>query len=164
MVRLVSVEDYYPRLDETKYCFVCGLDNPKGLKLECYVEDENAVVASYIAPDYLCGFKFKKPVAGFIGFLHGGMHCALLDCLGLWTFIALRKKPAVSTEFSVKLLKPVFVGEKMYLRGEIMSEKDDVVIVKAEIRNSRKELCTVSEIRLRVLSEELLKMFTGKEE
>jgi acyl-coenzyme A thioesterase PaaI-like protein len=68
----------------------------------------------------------------------------------------------VTTEISAKLLKPVFVGEKMYLRGEIMSEKDDVVIVKAEIRNSRKELCTVSEIKLRVLSEELLKKFTGK--
>jgi len=163
MVRLVSVEDYYPRLDETKYCFVCGLDNPKGLKLECYVEDEKAVVASYIAPDYLCGFKFKKPVAGFKGFLHGGMHCALLDCISLWTSFT-RKKPAVTTEINAKLLKPVFVGEKMYLRGEIMSDKNDVVIVKAEIRNSAKELCTVSEIKLRVLSEELLKKFTGKEE
>ncbi len=142
-------------LNETKYCFVCGPDNPKGLKLEPYVEDENAVVASYIAPDHLCGFK---------GIVHGGMHCALLDCISLWTFFALRKKPAVSTEFSVKLLKPVFVGEEFYLRGEIMSEKDDVVIVKAEIRNSRKELCTVSEIKLRVLSEELLKKFTGKKE
>jgi len=151
-------------LDETKYCFVCGPDNPKGLKLEPYLEDENAVVASYIAPEYLCGFKFKKPVAGFKGFLHGGMHCALLDCLSMWTFVALRLKLVVTTEFNVKLLKPVFVGEKIYLRGEIISEKDDVVIVKAEIRNSRKELCTVSEIKLRVLSEELMKKFTGKEE
>jgi len=150
-------------LDETKHCFVCGPDNPKGLKLEPYLEDENAVVASYIAPDYLYGFKFKKPVAGFKGFLHGGMHCALLDCISLWTSFA-GKKPAVTTELSVKLLQPVFIGEKMYLRGEITSEKDDVVIVRGEIRNSRKELCTVSEIKLRVLSEELLKMFTGKEE
>jgi len=141
--------------DETKHCFVCGPDNPQGLKLDPYVEDENAVVASYIAPDYLCGIK---------GIVHGGMHCALLDCISGWTIFALRKKPAVTTKFSVKLLKPVFVEEKMYLRGEIMSEKDDVVIVRGEIRNSRKELCTVSEIKFRILTEELLKKFTGKEE
>ena len=168
MVRLRALPESLPPSpdlpwDETKYCFVCGPDNPKGLKLKAYAEDEKAVVASYIAPEYLCGFKFKKPVAGFKGFLHGEMHCALLDCLCMWAFITLRLKPVVTTEFNVKLLKPIFVGEKMYLRGEIVSEKDDVAIVKGEIRNSRKELCTVSEVKLRVLSGELLKKFTGKE-
>jgi len=150
-------------LDETKHCFVCGPDNPNGLKLEPYLENEKVVVASYTAPDYLLGFKFKKPIAGFKGFLHGGMHCALLDCISLWTSFA-RKKPAATTEISVKLLKPVLLGETIHLRGEIVSEKDDIIIVRGEIRNSRKELCTVSKIKLRVLSEELLKKFTGKEE
>ena len=41
-------------LDETKHCFVCGPDNPKGLKLEPYVKDENAVV---------CSQSFYYPVA-----------------------------------------------------------------------------------------------------
>jgi acyl-coenzyme A thioesterase PaaI-like protein len=139
-------------LDETKHCFVCGPDNPEGLKLEPYIENENAVVASYVAPDYLCGFK---------GIVHGGMHCALLDCLSLWTSY-LQGKPAVTTEFNVKLLKPVFVGEEIYLRSEMVSEEDDVVIVRGEIRNNRKELCTVSEIRARVLSKERLNKFTGE--
>ena len=138
-------------LDETKHCFVCGPDNPRGLKLEPFKENGNAVVASYIAPDYLCGFK---------GIVHGGMHCALLDCLSLWASY-LQGKPAVSTELNVKLLKPVFVGEEMYLRSEIVLEEDDSVIVRGEIRDSQKELCTVSEIKARVLSKELLKKFTG---
>jgi len=139
-------------LDETKHCFVCGPDNPQGLKLEPFIENENAVVASYVAPDYLCGFK---------GIVHGGMHCALLDCLSLWVSY-LQGKPAVTTEFNVKLLKPVFVGEEIYLRSEMVSEEDDVVIVRGEIRNNRKELCTVSEIRARVLSKERLNKFTGE--
>ena len=141
-------------LDATKQCFVCGPDNVKGLKLEPYQENNKAVVASYVAPDYLCGFK---------GIVHGGMHCALLDCLSMWACY-LQGKPSATTEFNVKLMKPVYVGEEIYLRSEIVSEDSDSVIVRGEIRNNRKELCTVSEIRARVLSKELMKKFTGETE
>ncbi len=148
-------------LDETKYCFVCGPDNSQGLKLEPYMEDEKAVVASYVAPDHLCSYKFKKAVGGSKSPLHGGIQCALLDCLSAWIFFALKKKLVVTIEFDVRLLKPLFVGEKMYLRAEIATEKDDYVIVGGEIRNNQKELCTVSKIKYRVLSEELIKKFAS---
>ena len=147
-------------LDETKYCYVCGPANPQGLKLEPYIEGEKAVVASYVAPDYLCSYKFKKAVGVFKAPLHGGIQCALLDCLSAWIFFALKKKLVVTTEFDVKLLKPLFVGEKIDLRAEIVSEKNGYVCVGGEIRNNRRELCTVSEIKYRVLSEELMKKFT----
>jgi len=152
----------YMHLDETKYCFICGPDNPLGLKMEPYLEDENVVVASYIAPNHLCGYNFKKTASSFKGIVHGGILSSMLDCLGGWVFYVLRKKLVVTTEFNVKFLKPVFVGEKMYLRSEMLSEKDDIVTVRGEIRNNRKELCTVSEIKYKILSEELLKKFIEK--
>lgn len=138
-------------LDATKQCFVCGPDNPKGLKLEPYIEDDKVVVASYTAPDHLCGFK---------GLVHGGIHCALLDCMSMWASY-LQGKPAVTTQFNVRLLKPILIGERMSLRSEVESEEGNDVIVKGEIRNARNELCIVSEIRARVLSDELQKKFTG---
>ncbi len=146
-------------LNETKYCFVCGPENSQGLKLTPYIEDGNVVVASYIAPIHLCSYKFKKAVGSFKALLHGGIQCALLDCLSAWIFFALRKQLVVTTEFDVKLMKPLFVKEKMYLRAEIVSENDDGVIVRGEIRNNRRELCTVSKIKYKVLSKELMKKF-----
>jgi len=138
-------------LDSTKHCFVCGPDNPKGLKLEPYIDNGNTVVASYIAPDHICGFK---------GFLHGGMHCALLDCMSAWASQA-QGKTIATTHINMRLLKPVLIGERISLRSEIASEEGNDVIIKGEIRNSKGELCTVSEIRARVLSDELLLKFTS---
>lgn len=146
-------------MDETKYCFVCGTENPNGLKLEPYAEDNRAVIASYTAPDYLCSYKFQDG-SGAKAPVHGGILCALLDCLSAWVFFYLRKKLMVTIELNVRLLNPVFVGEKMYLRAEIISEKDDSFIVKGEIRNSEKDLCTVSEIKYKVLNENLMEKFT----
>jgi acyl-coenzyme A thioesterase PaaI-like protein len=138
-------------LDSTKQCFVCGPDNTEGLKLEPYIDNGNVVFASYTAPDHLCGFK---------GFLHGGMHCALMDCMSAWAS-KVRGKTVATTHLNVRLLKPVLIGERMSLRSEIASEEGNDVIIKGEIRNARDELCTVSEIRARVLSDELLQKFTG---
>ncbi len=141
--------------DWTKYCYVCGPDNPKCLKLEPYIDDENvnALFASYVAPDYLCGFK---------GILHGGMHVPLLDCMCLW-LCYLQGKPVITTEFNVKLLKPALTGEELYLRSELVSDDGKSVIVKGEIRNSKRELCTVAKITGKILSKESFTKFTGKE-
>lgn len=148
-------------LDESKTCFVCGPQNPKGLGLDPCREDEKSVVATYIAPDYLRGYRFRTATGDFRNILHGGISCALLDCLGAWIVYALRKKLVVTTEFKLKLLKPVFTGEKMHLRVEIVSDTDDDVTVRGEIRNCRRELCTTSRIKYRVLSEELQKKLTN---
>jgi acyl-coenzyme A thioesterase PaaI-like protein len=114
---LKSLWPMHPK--ETKHCFICGPDNPKGLKLKPYVEDEKAVVASCIVPDHLCGIK---------GFVQGGILCAMLDCISGWTIFALRGRPALTTKIIVRLLRPVFGEEKISLRGEIMSEEDMIIL------------------------------------
>ena len=142
-------------LDESKTCFVCGTENPRGLGLDPCLEDEKTVVARYIAPNYLRGYKFRTSTGEFRNILHGGIRCALLDCLGAWIVYIIRKMLVVTTEFEVKLLKPVFTGEELHLRVEIIAEIDNDVIVNGEIRNCRGELCTTSTIKYRILSEQL---------
>ncbi|MBT3188540.1 MAG: PaaI family thioesterase [Anaerolineae bacterium] len=54
----------------SKMCFVCGLDNPVGLKLHIYQTEPGVIETTYIAPDYFQGYP---------GVLHGGIVATILD-------------------------------------------------------------------------------------
>jgi acyl-coenzyme A thioesterase PaaI-like protein len=51
-------------------CFVCGIENPIGLKLKFYTDDEKRCIAR---------FRAKPEHQGYPGQLHGGLISSLLD-------------------------------------------------------------------------------------
>ncbi|MDK1027832.1 MAG: PaaI family thioesterase [Anaerolineae bacterium] len=51
-------------------CFICGLENPVGLRLKIYITEPGVIQATYTAPDHFQGYP---------GILHGGITAALLD-------------------------------------------------------------------------------------
>lgn len=51
-------------------CFVCGLQNPYGLKLRFYERKPGEVTSQYIVPEYFQGYP---------GVVHGGIVAAMLD-------------------------------------------------------------------------------------
>jgi hypothetical protein len=54
----------------SRMCFVCGIDNPIGLHLSFYTDDEGRCVAR---------FRPKPEHQGYPGHLHGGIISTLLD-------------------------------------------------------------------------------------
>jgi acyl-coenzyme A thioesterase PaaI-like protein len=56
----------------SRMCFVCGVDNPIGLHLSFYTDDEGRTVAR---------FRPKPEHQGYPGHLHGGLISTLLDVL-----------------------------------------------------------------------------------
>ncbi|MFH2102680.1 MAG: PaaI family thioesterase [Chloroflexota bacterium] len=54
----------------SRHCFICGIDNPIGIKLKIYQAENGEVEASYTAPEHFQGYP---------GILHGGIVAALLD-------------------------------------------------------------------------------------
>jgi len=54
----------------SKMCFVCGKENPVGLKLDFYETAPGEVTAHYTAPDHFQGYP---------GVLHGGIAATILD-------------------------------------------------------------------------------------
>ncbi len=54
----------------SKMCFVCGLENPVGLKLHIYQTEPGVIETIYIAPDHFQGYP---------GVLHGGIVATILD-------------------------------------------------------------------------------------
>ena len=51
-------------------CFVCGIDNPIGLHLSFYTDDEGRCIAR---------FRPRPEHQGYPGYLHDGIISALLD-------------------------------------------------------------------------------------
>lgn len=68
-------------LEDDRYCFACGLDNPDGLRIE-WITSGKTATATFI-PD--------RKYQGWKGILHGGITATLLDeamtrlCLSLIT-------------------------------------------------------------------------------
>lgn len=55
----------------SRMCFVCGRENPCGLKLKFYEDPEDRVVrAEFVVPE---------PYQGYPGVVHGGIVAAILD-------------------------------------------------------------------------------------
>jgi acyl-coenzyme A thioesterase PaaI-like protein len=54
----------------SRHCFVCGRENPYGLKLEFYENQPGEVVVDYTVPEQFQGYP---------GVVHGGVVAAMLD-------------------------------------------------------------------------------------
>jgi acyl-coenzyme A thioesterase PaaI-like protein len=54
----------------SKMCFICGLENPFGLKLRIYQTGLGEIESSYTAPEHFQGYP---------GVLHGGIVATILD-------------------------------------------------------------------------------------
>jgi acyl-coenzyme A thioesterase PaaI-like protein len=54
----------------SRHCFVCGLENPIGLKLRIYQIEPGVIETNYTAPEHFQGYP---------GVLHGGIVGAILD-------------------------------------------------------------------------------------
>lgn len=93
------------------YCFVCGPENPMGLKLD-FVFNGRTITTEYVPP---------KEHQGYMNIVHGGIISALLDEGMVKVAIALGK-PAVTAQMDIRLKKAVTIGTKISFSAEITHE------------------------------------------
>ena len=108
------------------HCFVCGKKNSIGLKLEFKTEGKKTRAV----------FTPKKEHQGYSNIVHGGILSTILDEamtrlgyeLGLNT---------VTAHIEVDFKMPAYVGERLFLEGEITEEKGRKVLARSVLRNSK---------------------------
>lgn len=136
----------------SRYCFLCGLENPVGLKLAFYEDEERRVVAHYVAPE---------EHQGYPGVLHGGITCALLDevmgravvCDDVW---------AMTAELKVRFRKPIPLGERLTVVGEMVRLRSRTVETKGEIRLADGSIAAAAEARCVRLSDAQSEQFRAE--
>ena len=83
----------------SKYCLICGMENPLGLKAPFYVLDDNTVASV---------FTFKTEHQSYPDRTHGGMVSTLLDeLMGRALWINEPTTFGVTTTMTITYRKPV---------------------------------------------------------
>ena len=103
-------------------CFVCGQDNPIGLKLKF----------SRIGEGVRAEFTPSDLHAGYEGLVHGGILAALIDdaMANVW---AANGREAVTAKIEVRFRQEARPGERLLVRAEPAGSKGGLRIARATV-------------------------------
>ena len=114
------------KLPHTKSCFVCGLNNPSGLKLD--FETNGNIVQTR--------FAFRPEHAGFKQTIHGGLISTVLDEVMVWACGVQTKRFAYCAELTVRFLQSVRPGQELTAIGELaVNRRNKLFEARAELRD-----------------------------
>ena len=114
------------------YCFGCSPENPMGVKMEFY-EDGDEIVSFW---------KPKPEYQGWLDTLHGGIQAVLLDEICAWVIVRKLQTTGVTSKMETRYRKSISTDTLLEIRASIQEQKRNIILVKATIYNSAKEICT----------------------
>lgn len=107
-----------------QYCFVCGKDNPVGIKTNIDVDKESLKAQSVLAvPEEYQGWK---------GMVHGGIISALLDEVSAYAGMIVADT-VVTGELKTRFHKPVPVGQEICVSARVVKHSRRTVLVEAQL-------------------------------
>lgn len=128
-------------------CFVCGLENPAGLKLVFYETGPDEVMARYTPP---------RQFEGYPGVLHGGIVAAILDEVGgRVVMIGDQEHFMLTAKMDIKYRRPTPVGQPLTVSGRLLKRRGRLAVAHAEIRLPDGSVTAEAELTLADLPDEL---------
>ena len=109
------------------YCFVCGPDNPRGLKIKVKYFPEDMAAETELA--------LSREFQGWADVIHGGILSTLLDEMmahAVWHFAG----PGVTLSMEVRFYHPLKPGEAVRVRGVLTSSNGRRRTAAAEMTRS----------------------------
>ncbi len=119
-------------------CFVCGPDNPTGLRLRFSREGE-AVVAEFVP---------REEHVGWEGVVHGGILSAVLDD-AMGNVFYLRGYQALTARMEVRFRRPVRPGDRLSVRAWLAGEDDRTLTTRAELARDGEVVCSAEAVFVR---------------
>jgi len=131
----------------SKMCFVCGRENPVGLKIDFYTTTKGQTRAELSVP--AC-------YEGYPGVVHGGIIAALLDEVGGRAQMDHPNRFMVTAQLNVRYRKPVPSEIPLVLLGQAGERRGRVSFAQSEIKNEDGEVLADAELVLVDIPEENL--------
>lgn len=125
-------------------CFVCEPDNPRGLGVPFFHDEE----AGLVTAEFRLGAEFS----GAPHYVHGGVLLAMLDEAMAWAAIAVAGRFAVVQSTATTFDRPVRIDEPHRLEASIQEHTDTAVTARAHISDAADRRCAEARARLVVLS------------
>jgi acyl-coenzyme A thioesterase PaaI-like protein len=99
----------------SRHCFVCGLENPVGLRLAFYSSGPGEAICDYVAPDHYQGYP---------GVVHGGIVASMLDeIVGRAAMADETERFMMTARLEIRYRQPVPVGTPLRLVGRLVSRR-----------------------------------------
>lgn len=125
---MADIPEHWKPQATSRMCFVCGRENPAGLHLHFYNDEESGQV---IAP-----FTLAEPYQGYPGIAHGGVLAAILDEVA-GRAINLGETEElfwVTAKLELRYRKPTPTGVPLRAVGWVVKKRDNSAEVAGEIR------------------------------
>lgn len=111
------------------WCFVCGDNNPIGLKTDWSLQEDGSARAL---------FQPSRAHQGWVGVLHGGILAALLDeamaqCMGL------AGRPSVTASLTIRYRRPAPTSGTLVAEARIVSQRRAATRLTAIVRSESGE-------------------------
>lgn len=103
-------------LSDDGYCFVCGPENPIGLKLDFHFDGKT--ISTEFVP--------QKVHQGYMNIVHGGIISTLLDEVMVKLAIA-TGMPAVTAQMDIRLKKALKIGARITVSAEITKDSKKII-------------------------------------
>lgn len=130
-----------------KECFVCGKENPFGLKIT-FFKDGKEVKAEFIPEPKHQGFK---------GIVHGGILFSILDEIMGRTAIVNKGVMTLTVEINIKYRKKAPIGKKIIFTAQLIKDLGRMIEAQAQAHLEDGTLLTEARGRFIVLSPEMQK-------
>ncbi|NQU86338.1 MAG: PaaI family thioesterase [Mariniphaga sp.] len=119
-------------------CFGCSPNNNLGLQLE-FIDTGEELVTNWSPKDWLVGYN---------KILHGGIQATLMDEIAGWVVLTKCKTAGVTTEMSVKYLKPVYIvrGE-LKIKSRLISLDEGIAIIACELFDGEGVCCATANVK-----------------
>lgn len=131
-------------------CFVCGVDNPFGLKLSFYDAGPGKVACEYRVPEQFNGYP---------GVVHGGIVAAMLDeTLARAFFSGAPDRFMYTAKLTTRFRKPVPTGKPIRLEGEVVKDRGRIGEARARLFGPEGDLLAEAEGMMVDIPEEVLPM------
>jgi acyl-coenzyme A thioesterase PaaI-like protein len=110
-------------LPDANRCFVCGPDNPVGLRLQFHIDSGDVCRSEFTpGPDH----------GGYDQLTHGGIvYSALDDVMANWMF--LKGVRAHTARCEIRYRQPLAVGTRVLLEGRLVRRKGKVAFLEGRM-------------------------------
>jgi len=130
-------------LPYSSWCFVCGKDNPCGLRLKFHREGQS--VAAEFTP--------HERYNGFPGMTHGGIVTALLDEAMGWATAFDSRRFSHTAELKIRFRRPTPAGAALRVEARATGSRGRLAFAVGEIRDSAGEVLVEAEGKFMLLGE-----------
>jgi acyl-coenzyme A thioesterase PaaI-like protein len=122
--------------EEYRGCYVCGTENPIGLRLPFRKDEGGGSRADYVA---------RPEHAGWPGIIHGGLLFTLMDEAVAWacTYAGAR---CVTAKADARFRAPAPVGATLVITGRVIATKSRALTARAEIRRGDDDGLLIAEL------------------